>query len=115
MPEEVDEMRSQSVTASRRNVRFLPYAFTEHGALMAANVLNSDRAVEASVQVVRAFVRLRHMLASNADLARRVEALEKKYDKNFQVVFAAIRELMKPQVPSQKPIGFIDAPKKGKK
>jgi hypothetical protein len=108
-------MRSQIATASRRNVRFLPYAFTEHGALMAANVLNSDRAVEASVQVVRAFVRLRQMLASNADLARKVKDLEKKYDKNFQIVFAAIRELMKPPVPPQKPIGFIDAPKKTSK
>src|SRR6185312_12356316 len=68
----------------------LPYAFTEHGAIMAANVLNSARAVRASVEVVRAFVRLRQMLASNHELARRLEELEKKYDRQFKVVFDAI-------------------------
>jgi len=79
-------MRSQIATSKkgRGGRRYLPYVFTEHGALMAANVLNSPKAVEASVQVVRAFVKLRQLLASNADLARKVEALEKKYDANFR-------------------------------
>ena len=74
----------------------MPYAFTEHGALMLANVLNSERAAQTSVQVVRAFVRLRQMLASNAELARKLAALENKYDAQFKVVFDAIRQLMSP-------------------
>jgi len=91
---------------------YLPYAFTEHGALMLANVLNSDRAVEASVQVVRAFVRLRSLLASHAELARKLEALEKKYDAQFKVVFNAIRQLMNPPEPTGRPIGYIKQQKK---
>jgi hypothetical protein len=85
----------------------LPYAFTEHGAIMAANILNSPRATQVSIMVVRAFVRLRQMLASHADLARKLDALEKKYDAQFRVVFDAIRELMKPPAPARKGrIGF---------
>jgi hypothetical protein len=70
----------------------LPNAFTEHGALMLGNVLNSERAAQTSVMVVRAFVKLRQMLASNAELAGKLEALEKKYDVKFKVVFQAIRQ-----------------------
>lgn len=110
--DEVESMRSQFATASRRNIRYTPYAFTEHGALMAANVLNSPQAVEASVQVVRAFVKLRQLLVSNADLARKVEALEKKYDANFKVVFDAIKKLMLPPAKPLKKIGFVEAKKK---
>jgi hypothetical protein len=84
----------------------LPYAFTEHGTIMAANVLNSERAVHASVEVVRAFVRLRLMLASNAELSRRLNDLESKYDRQFKVVFDAIRQLMSPPQPGRKQIGF---------
>jgi hypothetical protein len=86
----------------------LPLAFTEHGAIMAANVLNSPRAVAASVMVVRAFVRLRQILATHADLARKLEELEKRYDAQFQEVFRAIRALMAPPVPDKKRkrIGF---------
>ena len=76
--------------------RHLPYAFTEHGAVMAATVLNSKRAAEASVFVVRAFVRLRRILAENVGLARRLDELEKKYDVQFKVVFDTIRQLMQP-------------------
>ncbi len=71
-----------------------PYAFTEHGAIMLASVLNSPIAVQTSVQVVRAFVRLRQMLASNVEMARKLAALERKYDSQFKVVFDAIRQLM---------------------
>ena len=84
----------------------LPYAFTEHGALMLANVLNSERAAQTSVQVVRAFVRLRQMLASNAELARKLAAMEKKYDAQFKVVFDAIRQLMSPPEKPKREIGF---------
>ena len=84
----------------------LPYAFTEHGALMLANVLNSKRAAQTSVQVVRAFVRLRQMLASNTELARKLAALENKYDAQFKVVFDAIRQLMSPPARPKREIGF---------
>ena len=85
-----------------------PYAFTEHGALMAANVLRTPIAITTSVEVVRAFVRLREMLASHKQLARRLDELEKKYDSQFKVVFDAIRQLMAPPPQSKKrrPIGF---------
>ena len=85
---------------------YLPFAFTEHGALMLANVLNSKRAVQASVQVIRAFIRVRQMLASHADLARKLEALEKKYDAQFRVVFDAIRQLINHPEPQRRAIGF---------
>ncbi len=74
----------------------LPYAFTEHGSIMLAAVLNSPIAVQASIHVVRAFVRLRQMLASNAELARKLAAMEQRYDHQFKVVFDAIRGLMAP-------------------
>jgi len=90
-----------------RPLRFspsLPHAFTEHGAIMLASLLNTQVAVEASVQVVRAFVRLREILATHKDLARKLEELEKKYDAQFKVVFDAIRQLMaEPRAPSSGP------------
>ncbi len=73
---------------------------------MLASILNSERAVEASIQVVRAFVKLRRILASNEELARKLAALEKKYDAPFRAVFSAIRELMAPQKPKKRLIGF---------
>ena len=84
----------------------LPYAFTEHGALMAASVLNSPTAVRVSVEVVRAFVRMREMLATHRDLLRKLEALEKKYDAQFRVVFDAIRQLMAEDAKPKRRIGF---------
>lgn len=92
-----------------RPLRFspsLPHAFTEHGAIMLASLLNTRIAVQASVQVVRAFVRLREILATHKDLARKLEELEKKYDAQFKVVFEAIRQLMaRPESP-RRSIGF---------
>ena len=89
--------RSQNATLKRgRNVKYAPYAFTEHGAVMLASVLNSPAAIEASLHVVRAFVRLRELLAGHKELARKLDALEKKYDHQFKAVFEAIRQLMNP-------------------
>ncbi len=85
----------------------LPYAFSEHGALMAASVLNTPRAVEVSVFVVRAFVQLREMIATHKALARRLADMEKKYDRQFRVVFDAIRQLMAEPPTKKRPIGFI--------
>ena len=91
----------------------MPYAFTEHGAVMAANLLNSERAIEMSVEVVRAFVRLRKMVLSHAELAKRLDELETRYDERFKIVFTAIRQLMAPPPPKRKPIGFhVKASKK---
>jgi hypothetical protein len=92
-----------------RNLKFSPYlpnAFTEHGAVMLANVLNSPVAVNASIHVVRAFVNVRKMLASNAALARKIKTLEKKYDEQFKVVFEAIYKLMAPAEKKKGRIGF---------
>ena len=106
-PQEWESLRSQFATLKRGEHRkYLPYAFTEHGALMLANVLKSERASRTSVQVVRAFVRLRQLLASNAGLARKLDSLEMKYDAQFKVVFDAIRQLMTPPEPKRKQIGF---------
>lgn len=83
-----------------------PLVFTEHGVIMAASVLNSATAVDVSVQVVRAFVRLREMMYSNAELARKLIEIETKYDAQFKVVFDAIRQLMTTPEPKRKQIGF---------
>lgn len=86
--------------------RKLPLVFTEYGAIMAANVLNSQQAVRASVEVVRAFVSLRQIITSNAELARKLAELEEKYDRQFKVVFDALRELMAPPTSKPQQIGF---------
>lgn len=109
-----ESLRSQFATSKkgRGGRRYLPNVFTEHGAIMAANILNSEKAVTASVQVVRAFVKLRQILASNTELAKQLEALEQKYDEQFKVVFKAIRQLMLPPDKPQRNIGFIEKEKK---
>jgi hypothetical protein len=101
-----EENRSQSVTGSHGGRRYRPYVFTEHGALMAANVLRSPCAVGMSVFVVRAFVRLRQWLAGHAELSRRLDNLEREYDSQFKTVFDAIRHLMAPLGRRRKEIGF---------
>ncbi len=85
----------------------LPHAFTEHGAIMLANVLNSHVAVQVSIQIVRAFIKLREAVASHKDLALRLDHLEQKYHAQFKVVFEAIRQLMTSPEPEKRKIGFI--------
>ncbi len=106
--EEFANLKSQFVISSwGGSRRAAPYAFTEQGVAMLSSVLRSDRAIHVNVEIMRAFVRLRQMLASNADLARQLATLEKKYDAQFKIVFDAIRELMTPPEPKKKrPIGF---------
>jgi phage regulator Rha-like protein len=100
-------LRSQSVTLKRgQHIKYRPYAFTEHGILMLSSILNSERAVQVNIQIMRAFIRLRQMLATNANLERRLNELEKKYDAQFKVVFDAIRQLMALPPLSRKKIGF---------
>jgi hypothetical protein len=86
--------------------KYLPYAFTEQGVAMLSSVLRSPRAVRVNIEIMRAFVRLRQMLQQNADLARKLALLEKKYDTQFRAVFDAIRELMKPPAKPKRQIGF---------
>jgi len=107
-------LMSQSATSSWGGRRTAPYAFTEHGALMAATILNSPRAVEVSVYVVRAFVQLRDLLAGNKDLGRRLKDLERRltrklvdHDQAIADILDAIRELMNPPDPPKRPIGFV--------
>ena len=105
--EEFGFLRLQFVTSKGRGGRrYSPYAFTEHGVIMAASVLNSERAVEASVQIVRTFVKLRQIVLANADLVRKLNELEEKYDGQFNLVFEAIRQLMMPPLTKPKQIGF---------
>jgi hypothetical protein len=104
---DASNLRSQFATSSWGGRRYLPYAFTEQGVAMLSSVLRSKRAVAVNIEIMRAFVRLRRMLASNEDLARKLAALERKYDAQFKVVFDAIRELMAPPSPKRKRIGFL--------
>jgi len=100
-------LRSQSVTSSDwGGRRYPPYAFTEQGVAMLSSVLRSQRAVQVNIEIMRAFIRLRQMLASHAELARKLDALEKKYDAQFKDVFEAIRQLMAPPEPKRRAIGF---------
>ncbi len=102
-----NRLRSQTVTLKRgQHLKHRPYAFTEHGILMLSSVLNSERAIQVNIEIMRAFVKLRQMLASNAELSRRLDELESKYDRQFKVVFDAIRKLMSPPVRDRKEIGF---------
>ena len=104
---ELEGLRSQFVTFNLLNTRYLPFAFTEHGAVMAANILHSDRAVKASVAVVRAFINMRSMLIEYKELKSKVDKLENKYDKHFKIVFDAIKALMDSPKPKPKKItGF---------
>ena len=106
---EAHSLRSQIVTLERgrgQHRKYLPYAFTEQGVAMLSSVLRSSRAVSVNIEIMRAFVRLRRMLEAHADLARKLDHLERKYDARFKVVFEAIRELMTPPQVSRKRIGF---------
>jgi hypothetical protein len=104
---EFQNLKSQLVTSSWGGLRrATPYAFTEQGVAMLSSVLKSKRAVKVNVEIMRAFVRLRRMIATHEDLARKLAALEKKNDAQFKVVFDALRELMKPPEPPKRQIGF---------
>ncbi len=101
--------RSQIVTGSQkhRDPRYPPYCFSEQGVAMLSSVLSSERAVEVNIAIIRTFVRLREMLATHKDLARKIAALENKYDEQFRVVFEAIKQLMVPPYPKKRHrIGF---------
>lgn len=110
-PEETKSLRSQTATSNRGRGgrRYRPYAFTEHGAIMVASALNTHRAIEVSIYVVRAFVKLREMLSTQKELARKLAQLEKRieaHDEEITALFEAIRQLMEPSEVPSKRIGF---------
>jgi len=107
--EEVEALRSHSATSKpkRGGRRYLPFVFTEQGVAMLSSVLNSEKAIEVNILIMRAFVKLREMIATNKNLAKRLDELEKKYDGQFRAVFEAIRQLMTPPVRPRKKIGFL--------
>jgi len=114
--EEFGNLRSQIVRSSWGGRRTAPYAFTEQGVSMLSSVLRSPQAIRVNIEIMRAFVRLRKMLQSHAELAKKIDELEKKYDRQFKVVFDAIRQLMQPDQPARKRrIGFGQPKKDGSK
>lgn len=104
--EEVEHLRSQFVTSSWGGRRYLPYAFTEQGVAMLSSVLRSQQAVRVNIEIMRAFVRLRQMMSTQADLVRRLDELEGRYDGQFKAVFDALRRLMTPPEGPNRRIGF---------
>jgi len=106
--EEYESLRSHFGTLKRgEHAKYLPYVFTEQGVAMLSSVLNSERAVQVNIAIMRTFVKIREMLSTHKDLARKLANMEKKYDSQFKMVFDAIRELMRPPVePKKRKIGF---------
>jgi phage regulator Rha-like protein len=103
--EETESLRFQIGTSKRGGRRYLPYVFTQEGVAMLSSALNSPRAIQVNIQIMRAFVKLRRMLLTNRDLRRKIEAMEKKYDRQFSIVFEAIKQLLEP--PKQtRAVGF---------
>jgi ORF6N domain-containing protein len=105
-PQEVENLRSQFVISSWGGRRYLPYAFTEQGVAMLSSVLRSERAVRVNIEIMRAFVRLRQVMSTQADLIRRLDELEQRYDAQFKGVFDALRQLMSRPEAARKRIGF---------
>lgn len=108
--QEAASLRSQTVTLERgrgRHRKYLPYAFTEQGVAMLSSVLRSSRAVHVNIEIMRAFIRLRHVVHPNGELAKKIARLEVKYDGQFRVVFQAIRELMTPPPVPRRRIGYL--------
>ena len=114
--EENNSLRSHFAAIKRgrgQHRKYLPYALTEQGVAMLSSVLNSDRAVQVNIEIMRTFVKLRRMLATHEDLARKLNAMEKKYDSQFRVVFDAIRQLMAPPDKKTRGIGVVVREKAG--
>jgi len=100
-------LKSQFVTSKGRGgTRKLPFAFTEHGILMLSSVLNSERAIHVNIQIMRAFVKLRELMASHTELRNKIKSMEKKFDRQFQIVFDAIKRLLEPPKKPKRSIGF---------
>ena len=112
--EEFGNWKSQIVTSNsdKKGLRKRPQAFTEHGILMLSSVLNSDKAIEVNIQIMRTFIKLKELMLVHKDLRIKIEELEKKYDSQFNIVFSALRKLIDPPQKPKTPIGFVIPPKK---
>ncbi|MEW6262675.1 MAG: ORF6N domain-containing protein [Thermodesulfobacteriota bacterium] len=106
--QELRNLISQSVTSSWGGTRKPPMAFTEQGVAMLSSVLNSPRAIQVNIQIMRAFIHFRRALTAHEDLRRKIEAMEKKYDAQFKIVFDAIKQLLAPEPKPRKKIGFVE-------
>jgi hypothetical protein len=104
--QEVKNLRSQIVTSSWGGSRYLPMAFTEQGVAMLSSVLNSERAIQVNIQIMRAFTKLRKMLVGYEELQKKIEAMESKYDEQFRIVFVAIKQLLHEDDQPKRKIGF---------
>jgi hypothetical protein len=107
--EEYNALRSHFATlivGRGRHRKYLPYVFSEQGVAMLSSVLNSDKSIQVNIEIMRAFVRLREIIATHKDLARKLDEMEKKYDAQFKIVFDAIRQLMLPPEKLKRQIGF---------
>jgi len=106
--EEQKSLRSQIVTLKKgQHSKYLSFAFTEQGVAMLSSVLNSARAIQVNIQIIRTFTKLRSLLATHKDLKRKIEAMEKKYDENFQIIFEAIRRLFDEEEKPKRKIGYL--------
>ena len=103
----LSSLRSHSATSKRGGRRYLPYAFTEQGVAMLSSVLNSERAIQVNIAIMRTFTKLREIMATHKDLKQKIEEMEKKYDGKFQIVFAVIKELLDKFKEPEKPKGKI--------
>ena len=107
--DEFKNLRSQFVTSSWGGPRYIPMAFTEQGVAMLSSVLKSDRAVQVNIQIMRAFIKMRQMYISHEDLKQKIIAMERKYDKQFQIVFEAIKQLLEEDEKPKPKIGYVKA------
>ena len=106
--QETQRSRSQFATLNRgKNIKYFPHAFTEQGVAMLSSVLNSERAIQVNIQIMRTFTKLRQLLATHIELRRKLESLENKYDQQFKVVFDAIKALISQPEPKKLKIGFL--------
>ena len=103
---EFENLRSQFVTSSWGGSRYLPMAFTEQGVAMLSGILNSERAIEVNIAIMRTFVQVRKLMDTNKDLAKKIDSLEQKYDEQFETVFNAIGELIQKENEPRKPVGY---------
>ena len=109
---EYQSLRSQNVILKRgQHSKYLPFVFTEQGVAMLSSVLKSDRAVQVNIQIMRAFIKMRQMYISHEDLKQKIIAMERKYDKQFQIVFEAIKQLLEVDEKPKRKIGYVKTPK----
>jgi len=112
--DEYENLRSQIATSSWGGVRYVPMAFTEHGVLMISSVLNSEKAIQVNIQIMRAFTKMRQLVLDNADLRREIENLSEDVDGKFRIVFETLDQLLSVESRPKRKIGFMDKGEAGR-